>query len=81
MENSLGFYGERAGRLTRHHILAKKRGGKRTPGNIIMLDEKRHRCYHALFLNRTFIEAAKVLVRTHNLICKTKYEIIERGKK
>ena len=55
---------ERNGRLNRHHIKAKSKGGIIEPSNIIVLDENRHSAFHLLFGNRTLREAAKVLIRT-----------------
>jgi hypothetical protein len=54
----------RKGRKTKHHILAKARGGTRHPNNILRLDERRHQAFHFLFGNRTLKEAAAVLIRT-----------------
>jgi hypothetical protein len=54
---------KRKGRKNRHHILAKERGGRRTDDNLILLDENRHAAFHLLFKNRTFREAAYVLLR------------------
>jgi len=45
-----------------HHILAKSRGGTKHPSNIIRMDRSRHEAFHFLFGNRTFLEAARVLV-------------------
>ena len=68
----------RSGRRNKHHILAKKRGGVKKPDNLILLDENRHAAFHLVFKNRTFLEAAKVLVRTHNFKNGTNY-VIEGG--
>ncbi len=58
---------ERKGRRNRHHIRAKARGGTKSPENMILLDENRHAAYHLLFRNRTFEEAAHVLLRASQM--------------
>jgi len=65
----------RAKRRNRHHILARARGGTKHPNNMILLDENRHACFHALFGTRTFLEAARILIRTHNYKNGTNYNI------
>jgi len=60
--NRRTFY-HRRGRKNRHHILAKSRRGSMRPCNLILLDENRHAAFHLLFGNRTFEEAAAVLIR------------------
>ena len=57
-------YYYRAGRKNRHHIKARTRGGSYESFNLILLDENRHAAFHLLFGNRTFREAAGVLLRT-----------------
>ena len=66
---------ERKGRRNRHHNKSKSRGGTKTPKNLILLDENRHASFHLLFQNRDFLEAAQVLIRTHNMKNGTKYRI------
>jgi len=56
-------YLRRAGRRNRHHIKARSKGGKYTPANLIMLDERRHSAFHLLFGLKTFREAAAILIR------------------
>jgi len=58
---------KRKGRRNKHHILAKKRGGTKTPKNLILLDENRHAAYHLLFGTRTFEEAARLLLRASKM--------------
>ena len=70
---------ERKGRKNKHHVLAKKRHGKKTPKNLILLDENRHASFHLLFQNRDFLEAAQVLIRTHNMKNGTKYRLVQWG--
>lgn len=60
------FY-KKSGRRNRHHIKAKSRGGGKTKSNLILLDENRHSAFHLLFGNRTFREAAAVLIRTSEM--------------
>ena len=57
------FY-QRAGRKNRHHIKAKNRFGSYSHRNLILLDENRNAAFNLLFGNRTFREAAGVLLRT-----------------
>ena len=56
---------ERARKFNKHHDLGRKRGGNKQPNNILKLDINRHRAYHFLFGNRTLLEAAALLKRTH----------------
>jgi len=60
-------YEFRSGWQNRHHILAKCRGGKNVDRNIIHLDANRHAAFHLLFGNRTFREAAALLIRVSNI--------------
>ena len=54
-------------RKTRHHNFARSRGGGGEPRNIFILTEAHHRAFHTLFGNRTFKEAAEVLLRLDEL--------------
>ncbi len=56
-------YYERKGRLNKHHIKARAKGGISIPSNIIVFDENRHAGFHLLFGNRTLREAAEVLIK------------------
>lgn len=56
-------YLKRVGRRNRHHIKARSKGGKYTPQNLILLDERRHSAFHLLFGLKTFREAAAILIR------------------
>ena len=56
---------ERDGRKNNHHVLPKSRKGTKKPSNILILDINRHSAYHLLFGNRTLLEAAALLKRTH----------------
>jgi len=58
---------ERKGRRNRHHILPKSRRGTRKPSNMILLDENRHAAYHLIFGNKTFEEAARLLLRADEM--------------
>lgn len=55
-------------RITRHHNLAKARGGSGLEHNIIHLTDKHHVAYHTLFGNRTVKEAIEVLERLEERI-------------
>lgn len=52
---------ERSGHFNRHHLLARSRGGGMTKQNLLVMDTHRHRCFHILFGNMTFEEAAALL--------------------
>jgi len=72
-------YYNRAGRKNKHHIKPKVFGGTREPSNLILLDENRHAAYHLIFHNMSFIEAARLLVRTYNMKKGTHYNLIQGG--
>ena len=67
----------RTRRKNKHHLIPKSRlrKGQHIENNIIHLDERRHSAFHLLFSNRTLIEAARVLVRTHNIFNGTDFHI------
>jgi len=67
---------KRAGKTNQHHDLARRRGGTKCAKNILILDINRHSAYHSVFHNRTLIEAAQLLVRTHNYKNGTKFKIV-----
>ena len=54
-------------RLTKHHIINRINGGAEMPENIILLTEQKHECWHEIFGNLSFIEAARVLIRADKL--------------
>ena len=58
---------KRTRKKNRHHNLAKERGGLRTIQNLIELDERRHQAFHLIFGNRTFSEAARILIRAERM--------------
>lgn len=58
----------RKGKTNRHHILPKKRKGIKSKTNLIELDVNRHAAFHLLFGNRTFKEAAMLLVRADQMV-------------
>lgn len=71
----------RARKLTRHHDVNRVNGGKDTPGNIIKLRNRKHEIWHQIFHNLSFVESAKLLIRTYNLKHKDEdvyYEIVKR---
>lgn len=57
----------RGKRKNNHHIIPKSRGGTKTVENLIKLDENRHEAFHFLFGTRTFVEAAKILLRANRM--------------
>ena len=56
---------KRAGKTNKHHNKSKSKNGTKTPKNILRLDINRHAAFHLLFKNRTLLEAAALLKRTH----------------
>jgi hypothetical protein len=76
MSQSKKMYLERAGYCNRHHMTNKIFGGKVTDDNMILLDERRHSAFHLLFHHSDFLQAARILLRTHNLKKGTTYEIV-----
>jgi len=56
-------FDKRSGRKNRHHDFARSRGTDNSLQNIIMMDTRRHAAFHLLFGNRTFVEAASLLMR------------------
>ena len=69
---------KRKGRITKHHDKNKCKGGTKEEKNIILLIEERHQCWHIIFHNRTFLEAARLLLRVHNMKNKTNLKITKR---
>ena len=69
----------RKGRRNRHHNLAKSRNGKASLQNLILLDENRHAAFHLLFGNRTFKEAASVLIRADKMMKRRGENVKEKG--
>ncbi len=57
----------RAGKINKHHNLAKSRGGTKTGYNMFLMDDNRHAAFHLLFGTRTFQEAALVLLRADRM--------------
>ena len=53
----------RARKLTKHHVTNTVNGGLTTPDNIIMLRNEKHQCWHEIFGNLDFLEAANLLIR------------------
>ena len=59
---------------SKHHIKNKVNGGTLTPDNIIMLRMEKHRAWHQLFHNMSFLEAAEVLIRANQMIERRTYD-------
>ena len=59
---------------SRHHVVNVCRGGMSTPENIISLSIKRHRLWHTLFHNMTFLEVAELLLRADHMLKRRSYE-------
>ena len=47
----------------RHHLVPKSRGGNARPGNLLLIDIEKHRCWHQLFGLRTIDEVIELLLR------------------
>jgi len=58
---------QRKGRHNKHHDFPKNKGGDDKPENIFYLDENRHAAFHLLFGEKTFYEAARILVRAYRM--------------
>ena len=54
-------------KMTNHHIKNKKDGGTREAKNLILLIREKHDCWHTLFKDKTFREAARVLLRAERM--------------
>ena len=67
----------RGRKLTRHHDQNRVFFGDDAPNNIIMLKNEKHQCWHNVFRNLTFLQAAMLLVRTHNMKNGTNLTITE----
>jgi len=61
---------KRARKLNYHHVRPRHRGGKSFESNLIRLDINRHKAYHLLFKDRTFTEAAHLLLKADRIIKK-----------
>jgi len=51
----------------RHHLTPKSRGGNKRPGNLLLIDIEKHRCWHTMFKNRTLNEVIELLLRIRRL--------------
>jgi len=54
-------------KMTRHHIKNACNGGKNVPRNIIYLRKEKHDCWHTIFQNKTFEQAAAMLLRASKM--------------
>lgn len=55
---------------SKHHIINKVNDGPSTPENIILLRMEKHRAWHQLFHNMSFLQVAELLIRTNEVIKK-----------
>jgi len=39
-----------------HHLTPRSRGGKSNPGNLLLINIEKHKCWHCLFKLRTLKE-------------------------
>jgi len=58
---------KRSGKIIKHHIVNRCRGGKSTPDNLLRFDSERERAWHFLFGNKSFIEVAELLLKTNQM--------------
>jgi len=55
-------------KLTRHHVVNKVDKLNYNPENIILLRNEKHSCWHEIFRNLTFLEAARLLIRADKIL-------------
>ena len=53
----------RSGRFNRHHIVNRVNQGRDVASNLLNLDTERHRAWHFLFRNLSFVQVAQLLIR------------------
>lgn len=58
---------KKLGVLTKHHLLARSRGGESIMSNLFRLDSYKHLAWHLLFGNKTLDEIIKLLQRVKHL--------------
>lgn len=58
---------KRSGKIIKHHIVNRCRGGKSTPDNLLRFDSERERAWHFLFGNKSFEEVAELLLKTSHM--------------
>jgi len=58
---------KRSGKIIKHHIVNKCRGGKAKPSNLLKFDSERERAWHFIFGNKSFEEVAELLTRTQKM--------------
>ena len=74
---------KRKKKITRHHIKNTCNGGGDEVSNIIFLKNEKHQCWHNIFHNLDFVDAARLLVKAYNLKNKDDYmyyEIVKKNK-
>lgn len=47
---------------TKHHIIPRSRGGNNGKGNILLVEDNKHRAYHLLFANKLQHEIIEYLI-------------------
>jgi len=47
----------------KHHLQPKSRLGRSTPGNLLLIDVEKHRCWHLMFGLRNLDEVIELLLR------------------
>ena len=59
---------------SKHHVVNKVNHGTNNPENIIKLTIERHRIWHKLFHNLSFLEAAELLIRADCMLKGISYD-------
>lgn len=60
-KNNESYNTEKLGKLTKHHLVAKKNGGARNEFNISYVPEKLHQAFHLLFHIYTPTKIAQII--------------------
>jgi len=55
---------KRTHRFCMHHITNRVNGGGSEPSNLLLFDREREKAFHFIFGNKSFEEAAELLLRT-----------------
>lgn len=67
-------------KMVKHHIINRCRGGSNDDSNLIRLFRWKEKKFHELFGDKSFVEAARLLLRTERIKTGVRYKItIEEG--
>ena len=58
---------KRCGRIIRHHIKNRCKGGNDELHNLLLFDKERENAWHFLFRNKSFLEVAELLIRADKM--------------